>query len=277
MVSPMTQWKLGSQFVRRVEARQRWFLAVLCGVSLWLVLSACQADFTPSLAEPTPIAQNDDWVVVSQTVNGVEMVKVPRGCFTMGHHLGRRDEQPEHHICFEKPFWIDRYEVTNTQFGAAGAFAGDLHPRENLTWAEAYEFCLGRGARLPSEAEWEYAARGPDSWLYPWGNRLIDANLVFDRNSNSQTAPVGSRPGGVSWVGAYDLAGNVWEWVSSLYRPYPYDATDGREDPTNRSEWRVFRGGLGSYIDFGPSSATRFRAYPDQRDWFIGFRCAKDE
>lgn len=240
-------------------------------------LLACQPtdDPPPTNITPTFVPNNAAWAPVIETFNGIEMVKVPAGCFTMGHQMGRRDEQPEHQICFEHPYWIDRYEVTNAQFGSQGAFAGDQNPRENLTWTEARDFCLSREARLPTEAEWEYAGRGPDNLLYPWGDQMVEANLVFDRNSNSQTAPVGSHPEGISWVGAYDLAGNVWEWVNSLYWPYPYQI-EGREDSTNSTEWRVYRGGLGSYIDYGVALPTRFRGLPDKRDWFIGFRCAKD-
>jgi formylglycine-generating enzyme required for sulfatase activity len=131
-------------------------------------------------------------------------------------------------------------------------------------------------ARLPTEAEWEYAASGSDNLIYPWGNELIEANLVFDRNSNNETADVGSHPNGVSWVGAYDMAGNVWEWVSTIYESYPYDPADGREDLNDAESLRVYRGGVGSYIDFGVGTATRFRKAPDERDWFIGFRCARE-
>lgn len=245
---------------------------------LTMMLTACQGELpTPTLVpSPTPVVSNADWTPVMQVFEGVEMVQVPAGCFIMGNAEGRRDESPEHEVCFGQPFWIDRTEVTNQQFGAQGNFSGDNRPRENLTWFEARDFCASRGARLPTEAEWEYAARGPDGLIYPWGNDLVEDNLVFDRNSNNQTADVGSKPAGVSWVGAVDMAGNVWEWVSSLYEDYPYSASDGREDLSNTEDRRVYRGGVGSYIDFGVGAATRFRAKPDDRDWFIGFRCARD-
>ncbi|MCZ7541887.1 MAG: formylglycine-generating enzyme family protein [Anaerolineae bacterium] len=250
----------------------RRLLAAAAGL---LLLSGC-GPLGLTSTKPDYIRHNENSPVTVQEFGGVEMVKVPPGCFLMGNRHGRRDEQPVHESCFDQPFWIDRYEVTNAQYGSQGAFAGDDRPRENLTWFEARDYCAQRGARLPTEAEWEYAARGPDSLYYPWGDRFIEDNLVYDGNFNNETAPVGSRPGGVSWVGAYDLSGNVWEWVSSLYAPYPYNAQDGREDPNDPTRLRVYRGGLGSYIDYGTSAAARFRAGPDTRSWFIGFRCARD-
>lgn len=250
----------------------------LTAVFLAMMLTACQGEPpTPTVVpSATPVVSNADWTPVMQVFGGVEMVQVPAGCFIMGNAEGRRDESPEHEVCFDQPFWIDRTEVTNQQYGSQGNFSGDNRPRENLTWFEARDFCASRGTRLLTEAEWEYAVRGPDDLIYPWGNELVEDNLVFDRNSNNQTADVGSKPAGVSWVGAVDMAGNVWEWVSSLYEDYPYSANDGREDLSNTEDRRVYRGGVGSYIDFGVGATTRFRAKPDDRDWFIGFRCARD-
>jgi iron(II)-dependent oxidoreductase len=211
---------------------------------------------------------------VFQTINGVEMALVPPGCFMMGHDDGRRDERPGHEVCFESAFWIDKTEVTNATYGSAGNFQGDNLPRENLTWFEARDHCASRGARLPTEAEWEYAARGPDNLLYPWGNELDESALIFDRNFNNQTWDVGSRPNGASWVGALDMAGSVNEWVSSLYERYPYDPADGRENMDDTTGARVQRSLWSSYVDYGASAPMRFRAAPDTRDWFTGFRCA---
>jgi formylglycine-generating enzyme required for sulfatase activity len=136
-----------------------------------------------------------------------------------------------HPQCFDQPFWIDQYEVTNARYGSAGYFEGDNRPRESVDWFAAAEHCAVRGARLPTEAEWEYAARGPSAWVYPWGNDFVDANAVSSwENTVRRTAPVGSRPGGASWVGALDISGNVWDWTSTLYAEYPYDSDDGRED-----------------------------------------------
>lgn len=245
-----------------------------------LAVSACSsapAAPTATVPPPTaaPVTRNADWTPVTQTFDGVEMVEVPAGCFMMGNEDGRRDEKPVTEVCFSAPYWIDRTEVTNQQYGSPGNFAGDNHPRENLTWLEARDFCTKRGGRLPTEAEWEYAARGPDGLMYPWGNELVEDNLVFDRNSNNQTADVGSKPAGVSWVGALDMAGNAWEWVSSIYKAYPYSANDGREDAADSTSRRAYRGGTGSYIDFAAGATTRFREKPDERNWFLGFRCAR--
>ncbi|MCC6802940.1 MAG: formylglycine-generating enzyme family protein [Anaerolineae bacterium] len=223
-----------------------------------------------------PVAHNADWTPVVQAFDGVEMALVPPGCFIMGHEEGRRDERPEHEICFDQPYWIDRTEVTNAQYGSTGHGTGENQPRENLLWSEARDFCAARGGRLPTEAEWEYAARGPDNLLYLWGSDLEISRLVFDRNTPGQTVDVGSRPSGASWVGALDMAGNVFEWVSSIYARYPYDANDGREDVNDTTSLRVYRGGIYSYLDYAATATIRFRISPTERDWFIGFRCARD-
>lgn len=250
-------------------------------VFVLVALGACNptpATPTPIPVPPTmaPVAKNADWTPVEQTFNGVVMVEVPPGCFTMGYDKGRRDERPATQICFSAPYWIDKTEVTNKQYGDHGNFTGDNRPRENLLWSEARDFCAKRGGRLPTEAEWEYAGRGPDDLMYPWGNDLAGDFLVFDQNSNNETADVGSKPAGVSWVGALDMSGNVWEWVSSAYKRYPYDATDGREDLNDTTVDRVYRGGVHNYIDFGAGLTARFKGTQDERNWFVGFRCAKD-
>jgi formylglycine-generating enzyme required for sulfatase activity len=209
------------------------------------------------------------------------MALVPAGCFMMGSDSGDSDEQPVHEQCVES-FYIDRTEVTQADFERLGGvkanangFDGADRPVERITWFEARDFCALRGARLPTETEWEYAARGPDALVYPWGDDFVADNVVYGGNSNSQTANVGSRPGGVSWVGAVDLSGNVWEWVSTLYQPYPYASDDGRENSDNRTDNRVLRGGSWGGIGADVRAAYRGTITPDSRGNYRGFRCAR--
>jgi iron(II)-dependent oxidoreductase len=169
-----------------------------------------------------------------------------------------------------------RIEIVGGQFAAAAGFAD--HPVTETTWQGAVAYAAWRGARLPSEAEWEVAARGSAGRSYPWGEEApSQERAVFGRGSGN-TAPVGSARLGATPEGIHDLAGNVAEWTSSLYTPYPYDPADGREDLTVQGE-RVTRGGDHVY-DSSPATLTSFyrsgfsRA-PGRGHRHIGFRCAR--
>jgi len=260
-------------------------------------------------------AGNTAWSPITQDFDGVIIVLVPAGCFDMGtsddqaeyaiNELGAQlewldDEKPVNQQCFDAPFWIDQTEVTQADFERQGgqkansnAFDGDQRPVEGITWFEARDFCALRGMRLPTEREWEYAARGPDNLIYPWGNGWNPEYAVWGDNSGGQTADVGSRPAGASWVGALDLSGNVWEWVSTIYGiddgdydfsesgerrySYPYDLTDGREaNSEDRIFVRVLRGGSWYYTNTTNLRApNRDRIVPNVRSNDIGFRCAR--
>jgi formylglycine-generating enzyme required for sulfatase activity len=237
----------------------------------------------PLAGPPAVVTRNTDWTPVIRTFDGVEMALVPPGCFMMGT-ADWNWAGPPHEVCFDQPFWIDSYEVTNEQFeqlgghpASQGQWTDADRPRERIDWFEARDFCSLRGARLPTEAEWEYAARGPDGLIHPWGDKFVADNVVYWENSGEQTAIVGSRPGGVSWVGAMDLSGNVWEWVSSLYEPYPYRADDGREADTGTSTdvLRVLRGGSWVGYEQNVRATVRLADGPEDRNANIGFRCAR--
>jgi serine/threonine protein kinase len=232
----------------------------------------------PDYSANNPVTSNNQWTPVTQTFDGVEMVLVPAGCFMMGSTDEQIDyamtlyenaerswyenEQPVNEICFDEPFWIDRYEVTNEQHGSTGCTNSSLHanqPRNCISWFDARDYCEGMGGRLPTEAEWEYAARGPDNLIYPWGNDFVADNVVYEGKSRGKTAAVGSKPGGISWVGAYDLSGNLWEWTSTSHYEHS----------------RVLRGGSFYDTEHVLRSASRDFAYPDLGLYGYGFRCAR--
>jgi iron(II)-dependent oxidoreductase len=170
-----------------------------------------------------------------------------------------------------------RIGIENGRFAPEPGY-GD-HPVSESTWPGAVAFCAWRGARLPSEAEWEAAARGKAGRTYPWGeDPPTPARAVFGRG-RGETAPVGSHPEGATPEGLFDLAGNEAEWTGSLFKPYPYDAGDGREDPNAAGE-RVTRGG-DHVFDVAPDRLTGsfrdgFSRDPARGHRHIGFRCAKD-
>ena len=154
----------------------------------------------------------------------------------------------------------------------------ERHPVNEVTWNGARAYCAWRGARLPTEAEWEAVARGREGRPYPWGHEPPTAErAVFARRSN-ETEPVGSRPAGATPEGVHDLAGNVAEWTSTLYRPYPYRRDDGREDLLVRGE-RVTRGGDHVFDSTPEKLRATFRGgfsrATDVGHRHVGFRCAK--
>lgn len=211
--------------------------------------------------------------------DGVPMVLVPGGCFMMGSNE-RIDEQPVHEVCVDA-FWIDKTEVTQADFerlggqkARANGFDGAQRPVERITWFEARDFCAARGGQLPTEAQWEYAARGPDALVYPWGNAWNPDNANWADTSLYETFPVGSFPAGASWVGALDMSGNLWEWVSSQYVNYPYDEDDGREDMSGANV-RGLRGG--SFFNTTNNLRAAIRNWSNDLNSFNsdGFRCSR--
>lgn len=273
----------------------RFLLLIVCT----LLVSACAVANLPTPTAPVvpgvslgfpgnPVTRNAFWVPAIDTFDGIDMLLVPVGCFMMGSDTGDLDERPVNAQCFNQPFWIDRFEVTNAAFerlGGRAAAATDWpepnRPRTSVTWLEARDFCASRGSRLPTEAEWEYAARGPDSTTYPWGNDFALDYGVYQGNSGGQSAEVGSRGPGMSWVGAMDMSGNLWEWVNTIYEPvrftYPYTADDGRENVADTISLRVIRG-VSWYDgnDYYARVSNRGRLEPDKGKFNIGFRCVRD-
>jgi formylglycine-generating enzyme required for sulfatase activity len=241
---------------------------------------------------PTPVPTSLSTEITD--AKGVPMVLVQAGNFMMGSNTGDPDERPAQTIYLDS-FYIDRFEVTNAFYKDCvdmGACDPPVHIHSNtrttyygntefnnypviyVNWYMAKSYCEWRGARLPTEAEWEKAARGTNGRTYPWGEN-IDETFANYNSNNGDTTVVGSYEKGKSVYGVYDMAGNVWEWVSSLYRPYPYSATDGRENLTIKDS-RVLRGG--SWYYGSDRLLTFFRSFSNPIDSGnnVGFRCARN-
>lgn len=169
-----------------------------------------------------------------------------------------------------------RIEVRQGRFVPAEGF--ENHPVAETTWRGARNYCAWRRARLPTEVEWEAAARGKAARTYPWGEAAAKDRLVYSRYPSGVTAPVGSRRDGATPEGVLDLSGSLAEWTSTLYKPYPYVGADGREDPLAPGE-RVTRGG--DYVfDTDSDQLTGyfrggFSRAPRSGHRHIGFRCAR--
>jgi len=212
-----------------------------------------------------------------------DMVQVPSGAFVMGTDRGYRDEFPSHTVRLDG-FYIDRYEVTNAQWNVFARANGDSPragadelPVADVTWYDARAYCAWVGLRLPTEAEWEKAARGMDARRYPWGEE-IDANKASFDYVNNDLMPVGSYPQGASPYGVEDLAGNAAEWVADWWH-WDYYTQSPSENPTGPigGIFRVVRGGSWTDRAFGVRATRRAMQHPSVADRDIGFRCARGE
>ena len=248
---------------------------------------------TPTEVQVLSTATSSIPVEIRDSKN-VLMRIIPDGEFTMGSDDGDSESRPENLVSVST-FYIDKYEVTNELY-AACVFAGKCrrplqegsntrgsyysepefanYPVLFVDWKMANSYCEWRDARLPTEAEWEKAARGTDGRAYPWGSEF-DCSLANHSGCIGDTAAVNQYDKGQSIYGVYGMSGNVWEWTSTLYRLYPYSATDGREDPDTAGN-RVIRGG--SWHFFGGNGSiyayTRFKVDASYSGLYVGFRCA---
>jgi formylglycine-generating enzyme required for sulfatase activity len=254
-----------------------WGLGVVIGVVLFITAG-------PADAQQQEITGKD----------GAPMVVVPAGEFTMGGNQGEEDEKPPHRVYLDA-FYMDKYEVTvgrYAKFLEATSMEAPLQwnvmhqpqhqdrPVTHVDWADAGTYCHWAGKRLPTEAEWEKAARGTDGRIYPWGNdppTRLHANFEKGNwNNHAALVPVGTLNDGKSPYGIYDLAGNVWEWVSDWKdRDYYKSSPDHNPKGPERGDLKVLRGGSWHDSPEDLRSADRHAVQPNNRSSHNGFRCAK--
>lgn len=228
--------------------------------------------------------------------DGREMVEIPQGPFKMGSKDGDYDESPEHQV-YLGTYYMDKYEVAQTDYERfvkatkrgkpfIPVFDDDIAkvlkpelPAIGMSWTDAQAYCQWAGKRLPTEAEWEKAAKGEGSRKYPWGDAMGPryANLEGEEDGYKYLAPPGKFPEGRSPYGLYDMAGNVAEWVADTYDDKYYGKSPYR-DPKGPEEGqnRVIRGGSWRESPHGARVSKRFQAKLWRTDATIGFRCAKD-
>jgi formylglycine-generating enzyme required for sulfatase activity len=222
----------------------------------------------------------------------MEMIYIPAGEFLMGSEK-YDSEKPPHEVYLES-FYIGRYPVTNVRYKEFVAAAEhrsprrweartyregeENHPVRYVSWRDAMAYCswlreeTGEEIRLPTEAEWEKAARGTDARKYPWGDGFDKLKCNSSESGIGDTTPVGKySPHGDSPYGVADMAGNVWEWCSSLYMDYPYNPDDGREDLEAEGS-RVLRGGAWSYDRYSVRVASRYGFAPSSFWYLAGLR-----
>jgi len=231
-------------------------------------------------------------------IDGAMMVYVPAGEFTMGSNDGDSDEKPVHTVYLDA-FWIDKYEVTNalykkcvdagkcsppsesrsyTRSSYYGNTQYDNYPVIYVTWENANQYCTWANKKLPTEAQWEKAARGTDGRTYPWGSTFDSTKLnsSYSNPRTGDTTAVGSYPSGASSYGAMDMVGNVLEWVADWYGENYY-ASSPKSNPTGPTtgQYRVVRGGSWYFQSGKLSTVGRDKGNPVSRVYDLGFRCAE--
>ena len=278
-------------------------LFALVGSLLYVWLGGKNKPLTVTSTAPVPVQASASPAVVTQQppvvsteVSGGEQVLIPAGEFNMGSEGGDPDELPIHVVKLDA-YYMDKYEVTNAMYKDC-LNAGVCNPPTSLgsatqknyfenptyaqypviymNWDMANEFCQWRGMRLPTEAEWEKGARGTDNRTYPWGEG-IDCSKANYGSCSNDTTPIGKYEFGKSPYGLYDMAGNVWEWVSDLYSPDFY-ALSPFENPIGAAtgDSHALRGGSFGAIEKSARVSARGAYFPEDYYVRVGFRCAKN-
>jgi len=285
-------------------------LFIFVGCQFQPQLPSVKSTPTPTLPSCTPYPASflpaDKQKAGQENIN-IEMVSIPAGEFIMGSNTGKDNEKPEHKVDLDS-YSISKYEVTQSQYKQFIDATGYIvylygewdpvnkanYPVTYINWEDAKAFCEWSGTRLPTEAEWEKAARGTDGRIYPWGNNEPDCSLLnyggayyigtpplfkFDNNICNATGstPVGTYPLGVSAYGVMDMAGNVSEWCNDLYDDYSYLINASNKNPQGAAfgcSHSVRGGSWGSGTDLKYYRCSN-RSNGMSSSGIVGFRVAK--
>lgn len=284
-----------------MKIRLKMALLLLSG---WFV-GACQAGpaTIPAVPLVTPRAESPEIEEEITDGQSVKMVFVPAGEFSMGSETGDADERPVHPVYLDA-FYIDMYEVTNARYRSCVEAEACLPPAQNssstrlryydnpdfdnfpvmhVSWEMAHSYCAWRGVGLPTEAQWEKAARGTDGRTYPWGEGIDCQRANYYRQEGTiflhcagDTTRVGSYESGQSPYGAYDMTGNVWEWAADWYgSSYYRESPPGNPPGPASGSARVVRGGSWQFSDFSVRATRRYWFNPSNTLENVGFRCAR--
>ena len=222
------------------------------------------------------------------------MVFIKGGCFVMGNDYTQEDEKPEHKVCLSD-FYMDKFEVTQARWENLmgynpSKFLGADLPVEQVNYENVQKFIKKSedACRLPTEAEWEYAARGGSDKRYFWGNMVNENYTWYEENSNKSTHPVGTKA--PNQYGLYDMMGNVWEWVNDWYEPYYKIRTKDNPIGPETGESKIVRGGTFTSSAGALRITNRVWLHPKNKVFpkvttygqimnevynYVGFRCAK--
>jgi len=275
-----------------LDKRLKWAFILLTLLFAVLPISGIvRESLQPSHIEVEPSTERSN-IPVGPASLKEDMALIPKGVFLRGYNAGGYDEKPEGPVMLNA-YWMDRYEVT---YGSYLAFvsatghrkpisryvkhfeklSGPTQPAVYVSWEDAEKYCRYRGARLPTEAEWEKAARGTQGFLWPWGNEDKQgwAN-TGNQDPFELTAAVGSFSRDQSPFGMYDMDGNAMEWVSDWYQEDSYK--ENHPDPKGPADglYKVIRGASWATTGHETRLTIRLKMIPDFRDTTIGFRCAK--
>ncbi len=263
-----------------------WMVAFFSGVGIFFIVVTRHQDKTevvvshPITAPRTPVEN--------------PMILIPAGEFIMGAMDGGMDEQPVRSVYLDA-YAINQYEVTQTHYNEfvketghrkpLSRYVTDVenfdHPNQPaiyIGWEDAYTYCKWRGQRLPTEAEWEKAARGPEAGTWPWMIKFAPgvANFIGIEDDGVVTMPVGHYEADKSPYGLYDMSGNAREWVQDWYeQDYYKDGPAKNPQGPDMGEMKVMRGGSWNDSRFSGRTTTRLKMIPKYRDTAVGFRCAE--